>query len=1102
MATFSYLTNHGDNPKNKPRVYFTCHPEDLAASLEKISGDIFKTHDCAIYYTQDMTDPITPEELDTDLGQMNLFVVPVTGRLLTQPSRAMSVDIAYAKGAGIPILPFMMEEGLDALYTLEEHFGLRQYLSPFSQDLTAIRYEEKLKKHLESVLISDQLAQRIRAAFDAYIFLSYRKKDRSYANALMKLIHKNPECRDIAIWYDEFLTPGESFADSIQKALKGSKLFALLVTPNLLEEPDGKPNYVMAEEYPAAHRAGLQIFPAEMEKTDQAALAEKFRHLPPCVDPQDETLFKNQLLQAVRRIAKTAGNDRPEHRFLVGLAYFEGIDMEVDRERGLQLITSAAEAGLPEAMERLIRIYTDGKTDPAQALFWSQQLADHYYTQAFPTGSRSMRRESVTAFFSHYEDEYWADTMRFFLLRADRQLEEAPLKSLCDLLLSCGIWEYTLLFEIAKAMENHRETVQLLLVQRILQDAADGNCAPYGPLFWYIPEYDLYETALKAAQNLAGDPRAAALVRDVCFIFGQYDRAADITDAVDGNAIYQAALPGLSGVRRALCELFYTGATEYTQGSHIYPRCFNVEEARSLAETGMGMKGRRLTLFEDELGLFRVTESNDRLSGLVILPYDGQVEPFLAGNIRFVRGLILLDTDNRYLDYLEFFRKHIRVLYIPENCTDHAPNFALHMPLELSIRFEKAEKHQYLRQAVRLPEPCRTLPAYCFDGCAGLQTLSFPEQFAPPETAWPDSDEDEPYLTVLKEGCFRNCTNLRGTVALPQNIQKIENSAFKNCCNLEEIRLPTALTGIGVDAFANCSALGGSLAFRQRLEAVDARAFLSCSGLTAVSFQNGVDIIDANAFEGCTALEQVTFAQGLISIGPYAFYGTGLRQLQFPKTAGYAVAAHLPQYVHDRFRLRFAQYAFAHCAELEEVQLPDDLQVIPGSCFEACRKLRSFNWPSQLHTVESHAFSACALTDLVIPSHVASVGSYAFSHNSALTDLVIENPAIKIGEAAFSSCPNLTRAVLPDSLRHQDLGLPQSCQVTWIASTPASQQQEIALPDLLCIPEAAYMENTAITRVTAPDAIGIEAYAFRGCTALEHVTVSPQLIQLYLRLLQ
>lgn len=73
------------------------------------------------------------------------------------------------------------------------------YNNPNSHDTTEISYEEKLKKFLESVLISDEMAKRVRGAFDAYIFLSYRKKDRRYANELMRIIHAKPEYRDIAI---------------------------------------------------------------------------------------------------------------------------------------------------------------------------------------------------------------------------------------------------------------------------------------------------------------------------------------------------------------------------------------------------------------------------------------------------------------------------------------------------------------------------------------------------------------------------------------------------------------------------------------------------------------------------------------------------------------------------------------------------------------------------------------------------------------------------------------------------------------------------------------------------------------------------------------
>ena len=188
MAKYSIQTRDGNDPRGKSRVFFTCHPADFARCFKKICDDILKIHNCAIYYTEDMTAVIEEQDKATDLGSHNLFIVPVTFKLLTQPNRAMDSDIPYALQQHIPVLPFMMEPGIDAVYSRPDKFGELQYLNPYSTDLTEISYEEKLKKYLESVLISDEMAQKVRAAFDAYIFLSYRKKDRRLIQKLMRLM--------------------------------------------------------------------------------------------------------------------------------------------------------------------------------------------------------------------------------------------------------------------------------------------------------------------------------------------------------------------------------------------------------------------------------------------------------------------------------------------------------------------------------------------------------------------------------------------------------------------------------------------------------------------------------------------------------------------------------------------------------------------------------------------------------------------------------------------------------------------------------------------------------------------------------------------------
>lgn len=376
MASIKCKTRINSNTKGKYRVYFTCHPEDFDFCFFKVCNDILGTYDCAIYYTEDMSAEITDEDKMVDIYSNNLFVIPVTKKLLTTPNRAMDSDFPYAVKEKMHILPIMMESEIDTLYSLKDKFGELQYLKAYECDSTEISYTVKLKKYLESVFLGDELIKRIRAAFDAYIFLSYRKKDRYYANELMRLIHSNPECMNIAIWFDEFLTPGESFKESIEKILDDCKLFALLVTPQLLEKVvDGtgeiKENYVISTELPLARKnkkeKGIDIFAVEMETTDREALAAI--EIDEYINSKDPT-FRQRLLDAVSRITATSQKSS-ESNYLIGLAYMEGIDVEVDREKGMQLIVDAAESGCLEAIHKMVDICKNsGQADKDKASEW------------------------------------------------------------------------------------------------------------------------------------------------------------------------------------------------------------------------------------------------------------------------------------------------------------------------------------------------------------------------------------------------------------------------------------------------------------------------------------------------------------------------------------------------------------------------------------------------------------------------------------------------------------------------------------------------------------------------------------------------------------
>ena len=73
-----YKTKGNSTPHGKPRVFFTCHPDDFDKYFEKICTDIFKTHECAIYYPDNFFETIDEDDKKIVLESNNLFIVPVT----------------------------------------------------------------------------------------------------------------------------------------------------------------------------------------------------------------------------------------------------------------------------------------------------------------------------------------------------------------------------------------------------------------------------------------------------------------------------------------------------------------------------------------------------------------------------------------------------------------------------------------------------------------------------------------------------------------------------------------------------------------------------------------------------------------------------------------------------------------------------------------------------------------------------------------------------------------------------------------------------------------------------------------------------------------
>ena len=398
MISLKYKQLGRGSVKGSQKVYYCAAPGDHEKFFDSIAASLAVCYpDISLWYTDDggaagQVPSGEAEDLLFDLSHMNLFVIPVTRKFLTEDNRARDTEFAFAVKNRIPVLPVLEEPGLEELFNGK--CGDLQCLSAVDSDPTALPFETKLKTFLDSVLLRDETLTKIRESFGGYIFLSYRKKDRAHAREVMRLIHRDPSCRDAAVWYDEFLTPGEDFNDSIRQAFDRSSLFTLVVTPNILEEG----NYVMEQEYPMAVEAGRPVMPVVAVETDDAALEANYPGIPERWKCSDE--YADLIAEKVRTELSLTFNDDPEHRYYIGLAYLNGVDVEADPEKAFSLITSAAADGVDEAYKKLVDMYRTGtgvERDYRKAAEWSERYAEHLEKQMPDVRERAADPRYVSA---------------------------------------------------------------------------------------------------------------------------------------------------------------------------------------------------------------------------------------------------------------------------------------------------------------------------------------------------------------------------------------------------------------------------------------------------------------------------------------------------------------------------------------------------------------------------------------------------------------------------------------------------------------------------------------------------------------------------------
>ncbi len=266
-------------------------------------------------------------------------------------------------------------------------------------------------------------------------------------------------------------------------------------------------------------------------------------------------------------------------------------------------------------------------------------------------------------------------------------------------------------------------------------------------------------------------------------------------------------------------------------------------------------------------------------------------------------------------------------------------------------------------------------------------------------------------------------TGNASNVTIPPQITKICANCMKNSQDIISITLPDGLLEIGAVAFSGCTNLE-SINIPDTVTTIGLAAFANCSSLTSVTIPASVTELEQLLFTGCSSLKQIEIQSETSSVPYLCFSECAVEEITLP----------------DSVQV-IANQAFANCQSLKTVHTGTQLQKIEEKAFLNCTQLEDISLPAQMQFIDTTAFDGC---DLLKEKHTVN-GSFII--DQILIQAEPQYPIYQIPDnviTVMNDAVNQTRAVAiecPDSLRYlresafasnselMDIKLNQGCQM-------------------------------------------------------------------------
>ena len=380
--------------------------------------------------------------------------------------------------------------------------------------------------------------------------------------------------------------------------------------------------------------------------------------------------------------------------------------------------------------------------------------------------------------------------------------------------------------------------------------------------------------------------------------------------------------------------------------------------------------------------------------------------------------------------------------------------------------------------SVAIPEGVTSIGESAFEDCSALTSVSIPKG-----------------VISIGSEAFSRCSALI-SVSIPEGVMSIDSYAFSGCSALTSVNIPESVTSIAYWAFSGCSALT-SVSIPEGVKSIEDFAFIGCSALTSVSIPASMTSIGSVAFSSCSALTSVTLPENITSIGEGAFpsgircnvhLGTDTAKALSKSGYNFWVGDLACRYMYDKDNLTGLQVVDCD-PQATVVVIPEGVTSIGDSAFSGCSALASVSIPAGVTSIGNSAFSGCsALASVSIPAGVTSIGSEAFQNCSALTSVGIPAGVTSIGESAFEDCSALISVSIPASVTSIGASTFWGCSALTSVSIPSG---------VASIGKSAFYECGSLTAMILPEGLTyLGESAFERCFSLESMNLPDSLVSI------